>query len=187
MSDPGNAEAHPLAGAGRLRSIRRHLPIAEQRGRVVGATAVSLKRLRPISRHVRRRTEFNRDLPYEPDEHLKRDAELPRRRGLRGSRRLLIGPTPNPPGCVVLARSKSATPAGATPAFRMTRIAWPLAHAWLVLGRARGSGALLVSWSRLAVRVARGRARKRIRLLGRGRAGRASSGCGPRAFSRSPR
>jgi len=48
---------------------------------VVGATAVSLKRLRPISRHVRRSTEFNRDLPYEPDEHLKRDAELPRMRG----------------------------------------------------------------------------------------------------------
>ena len=33
--------------------------------------------MRPISRDVRRSTEVNRDLLYEPDEHLKRDAEFP--------------------------------------------------------------------------------------------------------------
>lgn len=41
-------------------------------------------RLRPISRDVRGSTEVNRDLLYEPDEHLKRDGEFPPMRGLRG-------------------------------------------------------------------------------------------------------
>jgi hypothetical protein len=36
---------------------------------------------RPISRDVRQSGEFNRDLLYEPDEHLKRDAEFPPLRG----------------------------------------------------------------------------------------------------------
>ena len=39
-----------------------------------GATASGVKRLRPTGRDVRRSTEVNRDVLYEPDEHLKRDA-----------------------------------------------------------------------------------------------------------------
>ena len=45
-----------------------------------------MKRLRAISRDLRRSTEVNRDLLYEPDEHLKRDAEFPRMRGYEGTR-----------------------------------------------------------------------------------------------------
>ena len=46
-------------------------------------TVLGVKRLRSISRDVRRSTEFNRDLLYEPDENLKRDAEFPPMRGKR--------------------------------------------------------------------------------------------------------
>ena len=48
--------------------------------------APGVKRLRPISRDVRRSTEVNRDLLYDPDEHLERDAEFPPKRGLQGRR-----------------------------------------------------------------------------------------------------
>jgi len=57
------------------------LPVAEQSGDSTAATVAGVKRLRPISRDVRRSTEVNRDLLYESDEHLKRDAEFPPMRG----------------------------------------------------------------------------------------------------------
>ena len=47
-------------------------------------TGIGVKRLRPISRDVRRSTEISRDLLYERDEHLKRDAEFPPMRGDQG-------------------------------------------------------------------------------------------------------
>ena len=46
--------------------------------------AEGVKRLRPISRDVRRSTEVKRDLLYGSDEHLKRDAKFPPMRGFRG-------------------------------------------------------------------------------------------------------
>jgi hypothetical protein len=59
--------------------------VPEQSGRADAVTASGVKRLRPISSDVRRSTKVNRDLLYEPDEHLKRDAEFPPMRGKRGS------------------------------------------------------------------------------------------------------
>ena len=63
------------------------LPLSARSSHGAIVAAIGVKRLRPISRDVRRRTEVNRDLLYEPDEHLKRDAEFPPMRGKRVAER----------------------------------------------------------------------------------------------------
>ena len=56
---------------------------AEQSGHKTTATPIGVKRLRPISGDVRRSIKVNRDLLYEPDDHLKRGAEFRPMRGWR--------------------------------------------------------------------------------------------------------
>ena len=46
-----------------------------------GRSPLGVKRLGPTGRDVRRKTEVNRDLLYETDEYLKRDAQFPPLRG----------------------------------------------------------------------------------------------------------
>ena len=51
--------------------------VEQSRRRPCQAAQLGVKRLRPTGRDVRRSTEVNRHLLYEPDGHLKRDALVP--------------------------------------------------------------------------------------------------------------
>ena len=80
---PGSQPQASDTGSASLLSVRRRAqlqaPHAQIRclRRAATPSSSGVKRLRLISRDARRSTEVNRDLLYEPDEHLKRDAEFP--------------------------------------------------------------------------------------------------------------
>jgi len=87
--DPSFAQARTLPSPGNRperrcranRSARSCKHESAHDGVETSTAAEGVKRLRPISRDVRRSTDGNRDLLYEPDKHLNHDAGFPRMRG----------------------------------------------------------------------------------------------------------